>query len=29
MGFTPTSRSRIVLAEEEIQNDPWAKLASG
>lgn len=29
MGFTPTSRSRIVLAEEEIQDDPWAKLASG
>lgn len=29
MGFTPTSRSRIVLAEEEIQDDPWAKLANG
>ena len=29
MGFTPTSRSRIVLAEEAIQDDPWAKLANG
>lgn len=29
MGFTPTSRSRIVLAEEALQDDPWAKLANG
>lgn len=29
MGFTPTSRSRIVLAEEAIEDDPWAKLANG
>jgi P27 family predicted phage terminase small subunit len=29
MGFTPTSRSRIVLAEEEVEDDPWAKLANG
>jgi len=28
MGFTPTSRSRIVLAEEAIEDDPWAKLAN-
>lgn len=28
MGFTPASRSRIVLAEETIGDDPWAKLAS-
>lgn len=28
MGFTPASRSRIVLAEEAVGDDPWAKLAS-
>jgi P27 family predicted phage terminase small subunit len=28
MGFTPASRSRIVVAEEQIGDDPWAKLAS-
>ena len=28
MGFTPASRSRIVVAEETIGNDPWAMLAS-
>lgn len=27
MGFTPTSRSRIVVAEEIVGDDPWAKLA--
>lgn len=27
MGFTPSSRSRIVMAEETINDDPWAKLA--
>ena len=26
MGFTPASRSRIVVAEEVVGNDPWAKL---
>jgi P27 family predicted phage terminase small subunit len=29
MGFTPTSRSKIVLAEEAIDDDPWAVLANG
>lgn len=29
MGFTPTSRSRIVLAEEAIEDDAWAVLANG
>lgn len=28
MGFTPASRSRIVVAEELVGDDPWAKLAS-
>ena len=28
MGFTPASRSRIVVAEETLGNDPWAMLAS-
>lgn len=28
MGFTPSSRSRIVLSDELEQNDPWAKFAS-
>jgi len=28
MGFTPASRSRIVLAEESVGDDPWAMLAS-
>lgn len=28
MGFTPASRSRIVLAEEEVGSDPWAMLAA-
>jgi P27 family predicted phage terminase small subunit len=27
MGFTPASRSRIVVAEEMVGDDPWAKLA--
>lgn len=29
MGFTPTSRSRIVIDEEEVADDPWEKLANG
>jgi P27 family predicted phage terminase small subunit len=29
MGFTPTSRSKIILAEETISNDPWEQLANG
>jgi P27 family predicted phage terminase small subunit len=28
MGFTPSSRSRIVMTEEKIQDDPWAKLSN-
>ncbi len=28
MGFTPASRSRIVVAEELVGDDPWAKLAA-
>lgn len=28
MGFTPASRSRIVVAEETVGDDPWAILAS-
>ena len=28
LGFSPTARSRIVIAEEVIQDDPWAKLAA-
>lgn len=29
MGFTPSSRSRIIVAEETIADDPWARLAAG
>jgi len=29
MGFTPTSRSKIALAEEAIEDDPWAVFANG
>jgi P27 family predicted phage terminase small subunit len=28
MGFTPASRSRIVVAEETVADDPWARLAA-
>jgi P27 family predicted phage terminase small subunit len=28
MGFTPASRSRIVVAEGMIHDDPWARLAA-
>ena len=28
LGFSPTSRSRIVLTEEAVGDDPWAKLAA-
>lgn len=28
LGFTPSSRSRISIAEEVDQNDPWAQLAA-
>jgi P27 family predicted phage terminase small subunit len=28
MGFTPASRSKIVMAEEAIEADPWAVLAN-
>ena len=28
LGFTPTARSRIVIAEETIGDDPWARLAA-
>lgn len=28
LGFTPTSRSRIVIAEEAVGDDPWARLAA-
>lgn len=28
LGFTPTARSRIVVAEETVGDDPWAKLAA-
>lgn len=27
MGFTPSSRSRIVVAEELLKDDPWARFA--
>lgn len=29
MGFTPTSRSKIVMAEEAVSSDPWEALANG
>jgi P27 family predicted phage terminase small subunit len=29
MGFTPTSRSKIALVEEAIDDDPWAVFANG
>jgi P27 family predicted phage terminase small subunit len=29
MGFTPSSRSKIVMTEEKIKDDPWSKLANG
>ena len=29
LGFTPSSRSKISLDPEQIENDPWAKMAAG
>ena len=28
MGFTPASRSKIVVNEEKVKDDPWSKLAN-
>jgi P27 family predicted phage terminase small subunit len=28
MGFTPASRSKIVVNEEKVKDDPWARLAN-
>ena len=28
MGFTPSSRTRIVIGEEKIKDDPWSKLVN-
>ena len=28
LGFNPTARSRIVIAEETVGDDPWARLAA-
>lgn len=29
LGFSPSARAKIVIAEEKVNDDPWAKLAGG